>query len=386
MPEVRAAIAGIGASTFSKDSGKTELALAIDAIEDALDDAGLDRSAVDGMVTYTVDETDEIDLGRTMGLGRLTFFSRVPHGGGGSCGTVHQAVLAVASGAAEVVVCYRSINGRSGKRLGAADRAPRSGSAARSTWYKPFGLGTPAQRVALIAQRYVHEYGATSEDFGRITVLARQHAANNPKAIFHGQPITLADHQASRWIAEPLRLLDCCLETDAAVAIVVTGVARARGCPNGAVLVNAAAQGIAPNQESMASYYRPVISGLPSMGVVADQLWRQSGLRPADIQVANLYDHFTPYVLMQLEELGFCGRGEAAAFVADGHLELTGSLPSNTNGGLLGEAYVHGMNGISEGVRQVRGTAVTQVPDVEHALVTAGTGVPASGLVLGRDG
>jgi acetyl-CoA acetyltransferase len=122
------------------------------------------------------------------------------------------------------------------------------------------------------------------------------------------------------------------------------------------------------------------------MGVVADQLWAQSGLRPADIQVANLYDHFTPYVLMQLEELGFCGRGEAAAFVADGHLELTGSLPANTNGGLLGEAYVHGMNGISEGVRQVRGTAVTQVQDVAHALVTAGTGVPTSGLVLGRDG
>jgi acetyl-CoA acetyltransferase len=386
MPEVRAAIAGIGASTFSRDSGKTELALAIDAIEDALDDAGIDRSAVDGMVTYTVDETDEIDLGRTMGLGDLTFFSRVPHGGGGSCGTVHQAVLAVAAGAAEVVVCYRSINGRSGKRLGAADRAPRSGSAARSTWYKPFGLGTPAQRVALIAQRYAHEYGATSEDFGRITVLARQHAATNPKAVFHGKPITLAEHQASRWIAEPLRLLDCCLETDAAVAIVVTSVERARAARHGAVLIKAAAQGIAPNQESMASYYRPVISGLPSMGVVGDQLWARSGLRPADIQVANLYDHFTPYVLMQLEELGFCGRGEAAAFVADGHLELTGSLPSNTNGGLLGEAYVHGMNGISEAVRQVRGTAVTQVPGVEHALVTAGTGVPTSGLVLGRDG
>ena len=132
----------------------------------------------------------------------------------------------------------------------------------------------------------------------------------------------------------------------------------------------------------MTSYYRDAMTGLPEMGLVADQLWAQSGLRPEDMQTAVLYDHFTPFVLMQLEELGFCGRGEAKDFVADGAIELGGRLPLNTHGGQLGEAYIHGMNGIAEGVRQIRGTSVNPVPDVQNVLVTAGTGVPTSGLVL----
>jgi acetyl-CoA acetyltransferase len=134
----------------------------------------------------------------------------------------------------------------------------------------------------------------------------------------------------------------------------------------------------------MTSYYRDGLTGLPEMGIVAEQLWRQSGITPEDVDVAVLYDHFTPFVLIQLEELGFCPRGEARHFIADGAIELGGSLPINPNGGQLGEAYIHGMNGIAEGVRQVRGTSVNQVEDVEHVLVTAGTGVPTSGLVLGR--
>ncbi len=135
----------------------------------------------------------------------------------------------------------------------------------------------------------------------------------------------------------------------------------------------------------MTSYYSDDLCGLPEMAVVAGQLWASSGLGPADIQTAVLYDHFTPYVLYQLEELGFCEKGEAKEFVRDGNIELGGSLPINTHGGQLGEAYLHGMNGIAEGVRQVRGSSVNQVADVEHVLVTAGTGVPTSGLVLGSD-
>jgi acetyl-CoA acetyltransferase len=134
----------------------------------------------------------------------------------------------------------------------------------------------------------------------------------------------------------------------------------------------------------MTSYYRPEMAGLPEMGVVARQLWRQAGLGPEDIRTAILYDHFTPYVLMQLEELGFCGRGEARHFIADGAIELGGRLPLNPHGGQLGEAYIHGMNGIAEGVRQVRGTSVNQVPGDGPVLVTAGTGVPTSGLILGQ--
>ena len=146
---------------------------------------------------------------------------------------------------------------------------------------------------------------------------------------------------------------------------------------------SAGAQGSGVDQWTMTSFYRDDIAALPEMKVVADELWSSSGLTPADIQTAILYDHFTPYVLMQLEEFGFCGRGEAGDFVKDGRIEMGGALPLNPHGGQLGEAYIHGMNGIAEGVRQVRGTSVNQVDNVEHVLVTAGTGVPTSGLILG---
>ena len=214
-------------------------------------------------------------------------------------------------------------------------------------------------------------------------VADRRHAANNPNAFFYGKPITIEDHQSSRMIADPLRLLDCCQESDGAVAIVVTSTERARDLKSGAVPILAAAQGSAADQFVMTSYYRDNI-GIPEIGVVGRELWRQSGLSPTDIQTAVLYDHFTPYVLMQLEELGFCGPGEAKDFIADGAIEIGGRLPLNTHGGQLGEAYIHGMNGIAEGVRQIRGTSVNPVDAVENVLVTAGTGVPTSGLILGR--
>jgi len=252
-------------------------------------------------------------------------------------------------------------------------------------WVSGFGLMTPASWVAMFAQRYMHEYGATSEDFGRVSVADRKHAATNPKAWFYGKPITLEEHQASRWIVEPLRLLDCCQETDGGQAIVVTSLERARDLPHAPAVVSGAAQGSARGQQSMVSYYRDDIAGLPEMGLVAQQLWAQSGLGPEDVQTAVIYDHFTPFVLQQLEEFGFCKRGEAKDFIRDGAIELGGRLPINTHGGQLGEAYLHGMNGIAEGVRQVRGSSVNQVPDVENVLVTAGTGVPTSGLILSGD-
>jgi acetyl-CoA acetyltransferase len=167
---------------------------------------------------------------------------------------------------------------------------------------------------------------------------------------------------------------------------VVTSAERARDLRQPPVLIEAAAQGAAYDGEVMTSYYREEITGLPEMGVVANKLWADSGLTPDDIQTAFLYDHFTPFVLVQLEELGFCKRGEAKDFATIENLTRGGRLPINTNGGLLGEAYIHGMNGITEGVRQVRGTAANQVEDVEHVLVTSGTGVPTSGLILGVAG
>jgi acetyl-CoA acetyltransferase len=379
------AIAGIGATEFSKDSGRTPLRLALECVLDALDDAGLAASDVDGLVTFTMEENEEIAVARGLGVDDLKFFSRIHYGGGAACGTVQQAALAVASGVADVVVCYRAFNERSGRRFGRAQPGgPGPGAEMPTNWNVPFGLATPAAWVAMHARRYMHLYGATSEDFGRVAVADRKHAATNPKAWFHGKPITLEEHQASRWICEPLHLLDCCQESDGGVALVVTSLERARDLAKPPAVIRGAAQGSSREQEMMTSYYREAFGDLPEMGLVGRQLWEQSGIGPGDCQTAILYDHFTPFVLVQLEELGFCPRGEARHFVADGRIELGGELPINTHGGQLGEAYIHGMNGIAEAVRQIRGSSVNPVPDVEHVAVTAGTGVPTSGLVLGR--
>jgi acetyl-CoA acetyltransferase len=382
----KAAIVGIGATEFSKESGRSELQLSCEATLAALVDAGLSTADVDGLTTFTMDSTAEIALARELGMGDLRFFSRINYGGGGACATVQQAAMAVATGVADVVVCYRGFNERSGQRFGqvsnwAAEQVNTNGL--DNAWTYPHGLSTPAATVAMQARRYMHEYGATSADFGAVAVADRKHAATNPNAFFFERPITLADHQTSRMIADPLRLLDCCQESDGAVAIVVTSPERAADLAQPAVTIAAAAQGSAADQFVMTSYYRDDI-GVPEMGVVGRELWRQSGLTTDDIDTAVLYDHFTPYVLMQLEELGFCGRGEAPAFIAGGAIELGGRLPLNTHGGQLGEAYIHGVNGIAEAVRQLRGTSVNQVHDAHHVLVTAGTGVPTSGLVLSR--
>ncbi|MER7504114.1 lipid-transfer protein [Nonomuraea pusilla] len=381
----RAAIAGIGATEFSKESGRSELRLAAEAVLAALDDAGLSPADVDGLVTFTQDANQEIAVAREIGAGDLSFFSRVEYGGGAACGTVAHAAMAVATGMARAVVCYRAFNERSGRRFGRPDAGlggqPTS-QGLEMSWHVPYGLATPAAWVAMFARRYLHVHGASSEDFGRVAVAMRRHAATNPAAWFHGRPITLEEHQASRWIAEPLRLLDCCQESDGAVALVVTSAERARDLRRSPALVTAAAQGSAAGQMMMTSYYRDDLTGLPEMGVVGRRLWEASGLSPGDVQTAILYDHFTPFVLVQLEELGFCGRGEAPDFVRDGGIELGGRLPVNPHGGQLGEAYIHGMNGIAEAVRQIRGTSANQVGGVANVLVTAGTGVPTSGLVL----
>ncbi len=308
----KAAIVGIGATEFSKDSGRSELKLAVEAVGAALDDAGLTPADVDGLVTFTMDTSPEITVAQAAGIGELSFFSRIHYGGGAACATVQQAALAVASGVADVVVCYRAFNERSGRRFGSGvQRREPTAEGAALGWNLPSGLLTPASWVAMAAQRYLHTYGLGPEVFGQVAVVDRRHAARNPAAYFYGKPITLADHAASRWVVEPLRLLDCCQETDGGQALVVTSVERARDLPRPPAVLVAAAQRAGRSQEQMTSFYRDGLTGLPETAVVARQLWRSSGLSAADIDVGILYDHFTPFVLMQLEEFGFCGPGRA---------------------------------------------------------------------------
>jgi acetyl-CoA acetyltransferase len=383
----KTAIAGIGATEFSKDSGRSELRLALEACMAALDDAGVEPSQVQGLSTFTMETNPENDIMRSLGIKELTHFSRIHFGGGAPCATVELAAMAVNEGVADYVLCYRAFNERSGRRFGSGVQDRPAGATAEEAqfaWTSPYGLLTPASWVAMFATRIMHEYGVTSEDFGRIAVADRRHAANNPAAHFYGKPITLEDHQNSRWIVEPLHLLDCCQETDGGQAILVTSLERARDLKQAPVVIEAAAQGMADDQQMMRSFYRDSLVGLPEMGTCARQIWESSGLTPNDVATAVIYDHFTPFVLPQLEEFGFCGRGEAKDFIKDGAIEIGGKLPINTHGGQLGEAYLHGMNGVAEGVRQVRGTSVNQVQSAEHVLVTGGTGVPTSALMLGK--
>ncbi|NUS45644.1 MAG: lipid-transfer protein, partial [Mycobacteriaceae bacterium] len=218
----KAAIVGIGATEFSKDSGRSELRLAAEAVRHALDDAGLTPADVDGLVTFTMDTNAEIAVARELRIPELKFFSRINYGGGAAAATVQQAAMAVATGVADVVVAYRAFNERSGHRFGQVSAAAAqqvNTNGIDNGFHYPMGIATPAATVAMAARRYMHEYGATSADFGRIAVLDRKHAATNPNAWFHGKPITLEDHQNSRWVAEPLHLLDCCQESDGGVAL-----------------------------------------------------------------------------------------------------------------------------------------------------------------------
>jgi acetyl-CoA acetyltransferase len=381
----RAAIVGIGQTDFSKNSGRSEVQLAAECVKAAIADAGLRPEDVDGMTTFTLDTSDEIEVARCVGIGDLSFYSRVPHGGGAAVGIVHQAAMAVATGAANHVVGYRALNGRSGQRYsqGVAGDIVTS-DLIHWGWYMPFGLLTPASWVAMFTQRYMHETGCKSTDLAQVALSTRKHAVNNPAAFFHGRPLTLEEHQASRIICDPLRLYDCCQETDGGCAFVVTTPERARDLAQPGALIRGIAQGSADDQESMTSFYRPDIARLPEMELVARQMYAMSGLGPQDIEAAVIYDAFSSIVLFQLESFGLCAPGEAKDFVKDGALEVGGRLPCNTHGGQLSEAYIHGINGVNEGVRLVRGTSVNQPEKNDCVLVTAGVGVPTSAMLLGK--
>jgi len=381
----QAVIVGIGQTDFSKNSGRSELALAAECVKNAIDDAGLEPSQIDGMTSFTLDTSDEVEVARNVGCGELSFFSRIGYGGGAAVSIVHQAAMAVATGAASYVVGWRALNGRSGQRYSEGV----SGDIVTSDlvhwgYYMPFGLLTPASWVGMFTQRYMHQSGCTSRDLAEVCMAQRKHAVNNPNAFFYQRPMTLEDHQTARLIADPLRLFDCCQETDGGCAFVVTTPERARDLRQRGALIRGIAQGVGDDQEQMTSFYRPDIARLPEMELIARQMWGMSGLRPEEMDAAIIYDAFSSIVLFQLEAFGFCGVGEAKDFVRDGALEVGGRLPCNTHGGQLSEAYIHGINGVNEGVRLIRGTSTNQPAANEHVLVTSGVGVPTAAMVLGQ--
>jgi len=377
------AVVGIGTTEFAKQLESTERRLALEAIASALADAGLAPSEVDGMACYSMESTEEIDIARNLGFGDVTYFSKVPYGGGAGCGVVGQAAMAVAAGQCSVAVAWRS------RKRGARASRPWAGVAQRvgsdqQRWTRPYGLLRPVDEIAVLTRRYMHDYGGTRDHLANVALGARHHANNNPAATMGHKVMTREDYMAARWISEPLCLFDNCLETDGACAVVITSAERARDLPQPPALLHSWAQSLPAQHQTMTNFFCDDPLRGPAWAC-ADKLWSLSEVGPGDVDVAQLYDAFSPLVILSLEGYGFCQRGEGGPFTDDGGIEIGGRLPVNTSGGGMSEAYLHGFNLIVEAVRQVRGTSTNQVPDAEFSLVTSGEGVPTGAILFRSD-
>ena len=383
----RCAIVGIGATDFSRNSGRSDLTLATQAALAALEDAGLRPVDIDGIVRCDMDTVRPNDLAHSLGIPQLTYWAEVGPGGTAPPAMVGQAVGAILSGQASTVLVFRELNGRSGRRygLGRPANGRAGGAGSYDEFFAPYGMVAPGQIFAMMARRHMHEFGTQPEHLGAIALTCRERANANPRAQMYERSLTMTDYLAARPIAEPLRLFDYCLETDGACALIVTSRERARDLAKPPVLIRAVAQSSIPDPQPGTQFpvlMRERITELPGVAV-SRTLYRRAGLGPKDIDVAQLYDCFTITVLMQLEDWGFCEKGEGGPFAASGEIGLTGSLPINTAGGHLSEGYIHGMNNILEGVRQIRGESTSQVPGASNCLVTATPLPPGSALILG---
>ena len=382
----KCAIVGIGATDFSRASGRSELTLATQASLAALADAGLTAADVDGIIRCDMDNVRGNDLAHSLGIRNVTYMGENGPGGAAPCAMVGQAVAAILSGQATTVLVFRSLNGRSGVRFGQSPVAGArvGGAGTYDELFNPYGLLTPGQVFALMARRHMLEYGTEPEHLGGIAMACRARANNNPLAQMHERTLTMDDYLAGRMISAPLRLFDFCLETDGACAVVVTSAERAGDLRQPPALIRAVAQGSIPDPQPGIQFpvlMRESLTTLPAKQV-AETLYRRAGLGPDDVDVAQLYDCFTITVLLQLEDWGFCKKGEGGPFVAAGEIEMDGTIPINTGGGHLSEGYIHGMNHIVEGVRQVRGTSSNQVAGAETCLVTCTPLPPGSALLL----
>jgi acetyl-CoA acetyltransferase len=382
----RCAISGIGATDFTRNSGRSDLTLATQASLAAIADAGLTPRDIDGIVRCDMDHVRPNDLVDALGITQLTYFGEAGPGGVAPCVQVAQAVAAIISGQATNVLVFRSLNGRSGRRYGlsSVSHTRVGGGGTYDEYFSPYGLLTPGQIFGLMAQRHMLEYGTTEKDLGAIALACRARANANPAAQMHERSLTMDDYLGARMISRPLRLFDFCLETDGACAVIVTSADRAKDAPKPPALIRAVAQGslVAPQPGiQFPVLFRESITTLPAKPA-ADTLYRRAGLGPADIDVAQFYDCFTITVLLQIEDFGFCAKGEGGAFVSSGEIELGGRLPINTGGGHLSEGYIHGMNHVVEGVRQIRGESTSQVLGAEVCLVTSTPLPPGGALIL----
>ncbi len=370
----QAAVVGIHALPFSKNIGMTERHGGALAILGALKDAGLTVADVDGMFRYVWEGTTEMEMARIVGVRNLRAFGEIDYGGGAGAPTIGLATLAIEHGLADVVVVWRARNRSSAGRPWVSQLQ----AVGQDQFERPYGLVRPVDGLALLCRHWIHRYGWGPEVMGRVAVTQRAHARRNPRAMMQ-KPMTMDDYLQARMIADPLRLFDCSLETDGALAMVLTTRERAADLAATPAYVTGFAMGSGPQTYAMTNYYGEELGVTPA-SYVAPELWKNTGLEPSDIDVVQLYDAFTAQIPLSFEEYGFCGEGESPAYMGEGK-----NPPYNTSGGGLSEAYVHGFNLLLEGVRQVRGVSTTQVENVRHCLVTSGNVVPTGALVFSKE-
>ncbi|MGV0794859.1 thiolase C-terminal domain-containing protein [Mycolicibacterium sp. XJ1819] len=369
------AIVGIGRTAFSRSSGRTPLAMAVDACRTALSDADFNPADVDGVACFQYnDSAMPIDVAWALGRDEIAWASAPLGGGDLAVQVIANASAMVENGVCKAVLVYRSLNGRSGMRFGTMSEAISVGGAGQ--FDAPSGLLVPPQFIAVWARRYLAECKGTSADLGEVAVTQRRHAQLNPDAAMR-EPLNMDAYLASRWICEPFRVNDCAFEVDGAVALLITSEERARDCASDPVYIVGHASSASGSGwlgwEDMTSMYSRV---------AAPRLWDRTGLRPSDIDVALMYDCFTYTVLATVEDYGFCGKGEAGAFYRDGRATFGGDVVINPHGGLLSEGYLHGLNHHHEAAVQLRGDAGDrQVAGARLALATAGAG-PYGGAIV----
>jgi acetyl-CoA acetyltransferase len=360
----RYAIAGIGLSRFGKVPGVSAMGFCLEASTRAIADCGIPRDAIDGVLCLMPAQMGEQHgwasrVAALLGI-TPTYCSTMDMGGATAIGMLQTAVMAVEAGFCEVVLCTF------GTQTNPQGIIPQLFG---SPWTIPYGDVGAITLMGHLARRQMHEHGITSEDYGHIAVTWRKHAQANPNAQIR-KPMTLEDHQASRFINEPLRLLDCCLFTDGGGAFIVTSVERARDLAQTPALVSGL------GQVHSSEVIRPWDDGRGGGAEAGQQAFRMAGCGPTDISVAQIYDAFTPRVVHDLVSYGFADWDEVGPLARDGQLTVGGKLPCNTAGGLLSEGHLSGMNHVAEAVRQVRGTSTTQVPNVSLSMVTGYGGAP----------
>jgi acetyl-CoA acetyltransferase len=383
----RTAIAGVGESTYYKHGAApvTEFELCLDAVLAACADAGIDPRQIDGFSSYGNDRNDAGRLACALGITELRCALMVWGGGGGGvCAAVANAAAAVAAGTAEYVVVTRALAQGSFGRFGLRGTSDPTVTGAPAL-YAPYGLVSPAQMFAMRGRRYMHEHGIDPASLRAISMASYHHAQSNPRAVMHGRPLSEEQYEAARWIVEPLRLYDCCMENDGAAAVVVCSAEQARDLRQPPAYVVAAAQGGGPRHGEWV-VHNDIDYASSNFKELGRRLWQMAGVGPGDVDVLQVYENFTPGVLMALTDFGFVDPGEVDEVVTfENLIAPSGRLPLNTSGGNLAECYVHGLQLVVEAARQIRGTAVCQVADAEYSFVAGGPMVsPASGLLLGK--